>query len=113
VLGDLSEPEVDENTAWLFVPARQVMSPSEKVYAELRRLSDGQLALAAYTSLPELVAACGEQQSWVSFPADWLPSMREHTGFDTVVLNRPVPPHLRTAPVEQANWPGKPEDWDE
>jgi hypothetical protein len=111
-LGDLAEPDVDEHTAWLYVPARQALGPAEQVHAQLRRLTDGRLALLAYTSLPALVEACGEQQSWVSFPADWLRRMEQDGGFDTVVLNMPLPPALRIAPAEN-NWPGKPEDWDE
>lgn len=111
-LGDLAEPEIDEHTAWLFVPARQALGPGEQIYAELRRLTDGRLALLAYTSLPALVDACGEQQSWVSFPADWLPRMAQDCRSETVVLNLPLPPALRVEPDEQ-NWPGKPEDWDE
>jgi len=111
MLGDLAEPEIDEHTAWLFVPARQVMGPGEQVYAEMRRLIDGRLALLAYTSLPALVEACGAQQSWVSFPADWLPRMEQDCGFDTVVLNPPLPVELRIRP-EGSYWPGRPADWD-
>jgi hypothetical protein len=111
LLGELGEPEIDEHTAWLFVPARQVMGPGEQVYAEMRRLTDGKLALLAYTSLPSLVEACGARQSWVSFPADWLPRLEQDCGFDTVVLNPPLPLELRTRP-EESYWPGRPADWD-
>jgi hypothetical protein len=112
MLGDLEEPEIDEHTAWLYVPARQAMGPGEQVFAQLRRLTDGRLALLAYTSLPALVEACGEQQSWVSFPADSLPKMTAGLGFDTVAVNMPLPQELRIGP-EENKWPGKPEDWDE
>lgn len=109
VLGGYDEREVDDDTAWLFVPARPVLGPGEQVYAQLRRLADGRLALPAYTSLPALVDACGEQQSWVSFPADWLPGMEQEAGFDTVVINLPLPVEARMV----NDWPGKPEDWDD
>lgn len=112
MLEDLALPEVDDDTAWLYVPARQVMGPGEQVFAELRRLTDGRLALLAYTSLPALVEACGEHQWWVSFPADWLARVTEDLAFDTVAMNMPLPPEVRTKP-EENDWPGKPEDWDE
>jgi hypothetical protein len=112
VLGEPDEAEAVEDTAWLFVPARPVINPGEEVFAELRRLSDGRLALLAYTSLPELVGCCGEHQSWVSFPASWLERLREKCRFDAVALNLPLPPEARIQP-EFHDWPGKPEEWDD
>lgn len=112
MLGDLAEREIDEHTAWLFVPARQVLGPSEQIYTHVYRLADGRLALLAYTSLPALVEACGERQHWVSFPADWLPRLEKCCEFDTVAINTPLPPELRIGP-ETNRWPGKPEDWNE
>jgi hypothetical protein len=112
MLGDLAEPDVDENTGWLFVPARRPLGPDEAIRPELRRLTDGRLAMLAYTSLPALVDACGEHQTWVSFPADDLSRLDEDGAFDTVAINLPVPPELRTTP-EANDFPGKPEGWDE
>jgi type III secretion system (T3SS) SseB-like protein len=111
-LGDLDESDVDEETAWLFVPARRPIGPAEQVYARMQRLRDGRLAMLAYTSLPALVDACGEHQTWVSFPAAWLSRLADDHTFDTVAINLPVPPRARITP-DETNWPGKPEEWDE
>jgi hypothetical protein len=98
VLGDLEEPDIDPDAAWVFVPIRPVLGPGEQPFAELRRLADGRRALPVYTSPAALVEACGARQHWVGFPAEQLPRVEVDGGYDTVVLDLRLPPQPRTTP---------------
>jgi hypothetical protein len=110
-LDDLAPTDVDADTAWVFTPIRRPLGPGEELRLELRRLTDGRRALLVYTSLRRLLACCGEQQSWASFPVGWLP--RFQSGYDTVAVDRPVPLALRGPADDTGSWPGKPEEWDD
>jgi hypothetical protein len=106
----LDESEVD--SGFVFLPARQVIGPGEQVFAELRRLPDGRIALPCYSTLPGLVEACGPHQSWVSVPAAWLDRLHRELGFDAVAMNLPLAATARHQ-VAEHDWPGKPEEWDD
>ncbi len=111
IADELANQECADADAWLFVPARKVQANSDRAWPELRKLTDGRLALLAYTSIAELIAACGRYQPWIGVPATWLDRMREACHFDTVALNAEIPPDLRhTTAVD--DFPGKPEEWD-
>jgi SseB protein N-terminal domain len=108
----LAELECADATAWVFVPSRPVAPNADRAWPELRRLTDGRLALLAYTSLRELVAACGQHQPWIAVPAKWLVRMQHECRFETVALNMDIPAELRHQSANVDEWPGKPEDWD-
>jgi hypothetical protein len=104
------EQECADAEVWVFVPSQRVAAHNDRAWPELRRLTDGRLVLLAYTSLPELVAACGRNQPWIGVPATWLERMREQCGFAAVALNVPLAKEHQHRPDD---WPGKPEEWDE
>jgi hypothetical protein len=108
---EFADRECADATSWLFVPARKVAAGSDRAWPELRTLTDGRLALLAYTSVAELVRACGPHQPWFGVPAAWLPRMGQVCRFETVALNAEIPPDLRLAEAVD-DFPGKPEEWD-
>ena len=111
IADELADQECADATSWLFVPARKVAAGSDRAWPELRTLNDGRLALLAYTSVAELVRACGPHQPWFGVPASWLSRLREACRFETVALNAEIPPELRLAEAVD-DFPGKPEEWD-
>lgn len=75
----------------LFVPTRRRGS-AEDVLLEMRTLSDGRLALPAYTSLPELIRCCGPRQAWMGVDSAGLREIHRTTGYDLVLLDGKQPP---------------------
>ena len=73
----------------LYLPV-QNDSEFEKAVA-LRRLGDGRTGLIAFSALDRLVTACGDNQEWVLVHLSGLEEINEHTPFDTVMLDPPVP----------------------
>ena len=111
IADEIADQECADATAWVLVPTRPVAANDDRAWPELRTLTDGRLALLAYTSVAELVTACGRHQPWIGVPATWLARMRENCGFETVALNLEVPPELRHQQAAN-DFPGKPEEWD-
>jgi hypothetical protein len=105
--------ECAEATAWVLVPSLPVRAGADRFWPELRRLTDGRMSLLVYTSLAELVAACGRYQPWVAVPATWLERLRQDCRFDVVAMNLDIPEPLRHKANTEDDWPGKPEAWDE
>ncbi|MFD6859406.1 SAV_915 family protein [Rhodococcus sp. NPDC060090] len=75
----------------LYVPTRR-RDESGQVQLEMRTLLDGRLALAAYTSLQELVRCCGPRQPWMGVDSAGLREIHRNTGYDLVLLDAAQPP---------------------
>lgn len=110
--GVLTDDVIGQGRPWAFVPTRPVLGPSDRVWPQLRRTTDGRLALLTYTSLAALLAGCGRDQPWVLVPVDWFDRCQAECRFDLVAVNVAVPVEDRRQ-QEEDDWPGKPEAWDE
>jgi hypothetical protein len=58
-------------------------------------LSDGRLALVAYTALDRLVDGCGRDQPWVVIPAAKLDEIDQHQPYDLILLDVEIPEEQR------------------
>ena len=70
----------------VYVPTK-ARSGTHTLHIELRVLQGGTRALPAYTSIRELVAACGPQQSWVALDHQGMAEVQAETGCDSVLVN--------------------------
>ncbi|WP_022867440.1 SAV_915 family protein [Schaalia vaccimaxillae] len=62
---------------------------------ELRRLTDGRIALLAYTALDRLADHCGPYQPWVLIPTDRLDEIERDQNFDVILLDAEIPKEFR------------------
>lgn len=109
-----SQLEAEDTAAPVFIPSLRVTAGTDRFWPELRRLVDGRLALPVYTSVGDLVDACGPHQPWVAVPVEALERLREQTVVDTIAVNVPIPPEARHGvDPEYATFPGKPEEWND
>lgn len=76
--------------AVLFVPTRP-RDGSGSSLLEMRTLTDGRLALPAYTSLERLTSCCGPQQPWIAIDAHGLRETENDTGYEVVLLDAAMP----------------------
>lgn len=79
----------------VYVPSQQLEPGDTELNIELRYLTDGRVAVLAYTSLDRLVAACGRGQPWALLRTEQLDELREQTPFDVVANDPEVPAELR------------------
>ncbi len=63
----------------------------ENVTVQLRNTDAGELVLPVFSGLDALVAACGEDQAWVSVTAGDLDGLVAQSGADSVMVDAPVP----------------------
>lgn len=70
----------------LYVPVRNPAVRKEMVI-DFLRLSDGRIALAAYTALDRLVRGCGERQPWAMIPTSALGEIDKYQPYDVVLLD--------------------------
>ncbi len=59
------------------------------------KLSDGRVALLAYTALDRLIDACGEEQPWMLATTESLQSLHAEKPFDLRLLDVTVPESFR------------------
>ncbi|MFC5061944.1 SAV_915 family protein [Actinomycetospora atypica] len=76
------------------VPLHELPRDDEAV-CELRRSTDGQLALPVYDTVEDLVACCGRAQPWMAVRTDRVAELADATGADLVVPGLELPPELR------------------
>lgn len=71
------------------VPAHPDVRPGHdgNVIFEVRRASDGELALPAFSSVGRLVAVLGDEQPWVAMPLQNARTIMGAAGVDRVVLD--------------------------
>ncbi|MDG3009193.1 SseB family protein [Rhodococcus sp. D2-41] len=81
--------------AAVFVPAEPIGEGDAQARVQMRTLSDGRLALLAYTSLPLLVAGCGSDQGWMGIPQAWVESLRVQVGAEGIAYDVALPPQSR------------------
>lgn len=62
---------------------------------EVRRASDGGLALPVFSTLDRLTAALGPEQPWVALPLRNVQVIMGGTGVDRVLLDADVAPDAR------------------
>lgn len=109
-----SQLESGDSVAPVFIPSLRVVAGTDRFWPELRRLVDGRLALPVYTSVGDLVAACGPHQAWVAVPVEALEWLREQAVVDTIAMNVPIPPDARHGiDPEYETFPGRPEEWND
>lgn len=88
VLGEQDAPLV-------FVAAKFSDPESKQVTVELRRTTEGELALVTYSTLERLVQGCGERQHWIGVPAEALAVLAEQAGAEIVLQDVPLPEEER------------------
>jgi hypothetical protein len=103
----LSEPEgvvrqplpltVDDATGdpIVYVPSRPLPSAGRRAELELQPTAEGKRALMTYSSRASLLHCCGPNQYFVAFPAGKLADVLAESGADTVLIDLPLPQHLR------------------
>ncbi|SDD13748.1 SAV_915 family protein [Actinokineospora iranica] len=65
---------------------------------DLRRTTDGEVTLLAYTALDRLIACCGENQPWVVVATARLEDVQREVPFDAITFDVEIPEeHRRTA----------------
>jgi hypothetical protein len=62
---------------------------------EVRRASDGELAMPVFSSLDRLTAALGPEQPWVALPLHNVQVIMGGTGVDRVLLDPAAEPGTR------------------
>lgn len=109
-----SQLDFEGTAATVFIPSLRVVAGTDRCWPELRRLVDGRLALPVYTSVGDLVEACGPDQPWVAVPVESLERLREQAVVDTIAVNMSIPPEVRHGiDPEYDTFPGKPEEWND
>lgn len=79
----------------VYVPS-QPMEPGEtELNLELRYLSDGQIAVLAYTSLDRLVHAFGTAQPWALLYSEQVWELCDNGTVDVIAVDPEIPAELR------------------
>jgi len=83
--------------AIVFAPARPDIRADHQdgMVFEVRRASDGGLALPVFSTLDRLTAALGPEQPWVALPLRNVQVIMGGTGVDRVLLDADVAPDAR------------------
>lgn len=81
-------------TAIVFAPARPDIRPDHRgeMVFEVRRASDGGLALPVFSRLDRLTAALGPDQPWVALPLHNVQVIMGGSGVDRVLLDPDAAP---------------------
>ncbi|HEY0805233.1 MAG TPA: SAV_915 family protein [Pseudonocardiaceae bacterium] len=79
----------------VFVPSRSFRHAERRAQLELQRMADGKLALMTYSSRAALSDGCGPNQHFVTFPVGQLAQVQRKSGAHSVLIDVPLPPHLR------------------
>lgn len=89
--------EAADLPAIVFAPARPDIRPEHRdgMVFEVRRASDGGLALPVFSSLDRLTAALGPDQPWVALPLHNVQVIMGGTGVDRVLLDPDAEPDAR------------------
>lgn len=89
--------EVDRATGepLVYIPSRPYRSGDDNAHLELQPLGKGRLALLAYSSRQSLLDGCGAEQHYVRLPVAMLPEAMRQCGADRVLIDTPLPDHLR------------------
>lgn len=87
------EAEVAAQTVYLL--SQRVGPRDREARVELRQESEGRLVMLAYSSLEELVRACGEMQPWIAVPIDRVSGVQQDTGAELVLWDTELPVELR------------------
>lgn len=80
----------DEQPEVVFLPCEPVQRGDAEAQVHLRYTDTEQLALLVYSSLEQLIRALGEQQTWISVPAESVSDLLERTGAETVAYDPPI-----------------------
>lgn len=89
--GDLVGPDLPEI---VFVPAHPDVRPGREtdVVFEVRHLAGGGRALPAFTTLPRLVSALGQEQPWVGLPLRNIQAIMGSVQVDHIVIDPEAAP---------------------
>jgi hypothetical protein len=79
----------------VYVPSRPFRRAGGRAHVELQRIAGGKRALMTYSSQSMLLHCCGPNQHFVAFPAGRLTAVLAASGADTVLIDLPLPSHLR------------------
>jgi hypothetical protein len=79
----------------VYVPSRPFAPAGRRAELELQATSGGKRALMTYSSRSALLACCGPNQYFVSFPAGRLADVLAESGASTVLIDFRLPPQLR------------------
>ncbi|MBB5855058.1 SAV_915 family protein [Amycolatopsis umgeniensis] len=79
----------------LFLPTAKKPKDFTRAEIELRRTSDGRMALIAFSSVQRLVECCGEHQPWALVKAEHLGRVYQVQPYDLIVLDSDLPEELR------------------
>jgi hypothetical protein len=84
----------------VFVPSRPMTAEDHEAVLELRKTSEGALALVTYTSLERLVEGCGSQQAWISVPESELQHLAKQVDAQVILQDVPLPDEQRQDEAE-------------
>lgn len=79
----------------VFLPSRPAPPEATEFAVELRELTDGRLAVFAYTTLDRLVEGCGPDQPWVAVDSGRVAEVQREACADLVAWDVPLPEELR------------------
>ena len=79
---------------FVYLPVAPGGAPDD-AEVELRTLTDGRVALLAYSALDRLETCCGPHQPWRAFPTAVLDDIATQQPYDLVLLDHPLPTEVR------------------
>ncbi|MHA6802802.1 SAV_915 family protein [Salinifilum ghardaiensis] len=89
--GVVAPAVLGEQRVPVYVPSQPMAAEDHEAQLELRRTSEGALALVTYTSLERLVEGCGNQQAWISVPESELRQLAEQVDAQVILQDVPLP----------------------
>ncbi|WP_460957005.1 SAV_915 family protein [Parasphingorhabdus pacifica] len=106
--GDLGQPatpavfgseyagyESEDAAQTVYLLSQRVGLHDREARIELRQDSDGRLVMLAYSSLEELVRACGTAQPWIAVSLDRVSGVKQEAGAELVFWDAELPSELR------------------
>ncbi|MQA10903.1 MAG: hypothetical protein GEU98_20575 [Pseudonocardiaceae bacterium] len=93
--------ETDRLPAYVYLPSPPIAEEASEFLVELRELPDGRNALLVYSSVEKLLAAYGDDQTWIRLDAQDLAHVRAYSELDVVLLDSTLPQTEDGVPVEE------------
>lgn len=79
----------------LFLPTAKKPKNFGSVEIELRKTTDGKMALVAFSSVQRLVECCGPHQPWALVKSEHLGKVYQAQPYDMILLDSDLPEELR------------------
>lgn len=79
----------------LFLPTAKTPKNFGSAEIELRKTTDGKMALVAFSSVQRLVECCGPHQPWALVKSEHLGRVYQTQPYDMILLDSDLPKELR------------------